>query len=214
MGITEVVFSPDNLIVQPGTHDKAITLLTGQNLVRGSVLGEIKFAAGTPVFSGTGNGTMQNLEPRKKSVVGDYKVECIEAAADGGKFKVETPNGERLADAEVGVAYDNDYIAFEIVDGTTDFVTGDVFTVPIEAHTDAGKHVLSVESAVDGSQVPDCILALDTDASAAEKKTHAYDEAHVNERFLTYGAGHDKDTVKASFRENKVRIFLYDSVAG
>src|SRR5689334_22471340 len=72
------------------------TLLSGQNLVAGAIVGKITVAgAGASAVSGTGNGTfsLDGTTPVLAGAIpGDYKVECIAAAANGGEFAVKDPN--------------------------------------------------------------------------------------------------------------------------
>ena len=205
----------DNLIAGQILHESPITLVLGEDLKRGAVLGEIKFAPGTPVPGGTntGDGVVQNVEARNESLVGNYRIECIEAVVGAGRFKVEAPDGSRLADVEVGIGYDNEFIAFDLVAGAVDFVKGDYFVIPINKHSDAGKYKLSNFSATDGSQIPSMILATDTNALSGDKKSHAYDCGVFNQRALIFGTGHDKDTVAAAFREQHSCMFLEDSIS-
>lgn len=64
-------------------------------------------------------------------IVGDEFVLTVAAAvpANGGLFSVTAPNGTRLADATVGVAYNGTHVKFTIADGATDFVIGDGFNL-------------------------------------------------------------------------------------
>lgn len=77
--------------------------------------------------------------------------------------------------------------------------------------TASGKYTLSLAAAVDGSEVPVAILGQDTDASAADKVTFAYEKGTFNERALTLGAGHTLDSIRAGLRD--LGIFMHDSVA-
>ena len=78
----------------------------------------------------TGDGAMTlDATPYGTGIVpGDYRVECVTAAADGGTFNVIDPLGSVIGQASVGVAYAGP-IKFTIADGATDFAVGDGFTV-------------------------------------------------------------------------------------
>jgi len=81
--------------------------------------------------------------------VGDkFTVAATQADGNDGKFKVVNPNGHRLDDATVGVAYTSDEINFTINDGATDFAIDDEFTVPV-----SNGGVFSVVGP-DGSMMP------------------------------------------------------------
>lgn len=90
-------------------------------------------SAGTPVFTGTGNGTASGEGASTDTINGTYKVTCIDATVSGSEiFKVETPEGVRLADdLTVGVAYSNTHLALTLTDGTTDFIVGDYWEIPM-----------------------------------------------------------------------------------
>jgi hypothetical protein len=72
-------------------------------------------------------------------------------------------------------------------DGSTHFIVGDGFDITVAAGT--GKYILSALAGVDGTQIPDCILAEDTDASLGDKATIAYFNATVNQNALIFGTG-------------------------
>jgi hypothetical protein len=60
---------------------------------------------GTADGGNTGNGTLIQVEPRPSLKKGAYNVECTEAIANGGKFKVVDPDG-----VIVGYAYASKFI--------------------------------------------------------------------------------------------------------
>jgi hypothetical protein len=86
----------------------------------------------------TGDGAPGAVTPGTAAIDGDYLLECVEAQANAGRFKVIDPNGERLDDLTVAVAYSNNHFGLTIADGATDFVVGDKFTITI-APTTAGQ---------------------------------------------------------------------------
>ncbi|HHN72502.1 MAG TPA: head decoration protein [Thermopetrobacter sp.] len=66
--------------------------------------------------------------------------------------------------------------------------------------TASGEYKLSVAAAADGSQTPDAILAEDVDASAGAKAGLAYIRGDFIAEALTYGAGHDADSIRDGLR--------------
>lgn len=72
--------------------------------------------------------------------------------------------------------------------------------------TASGKYVLSAAAAGDGSEVPDVILAEDTDASAADVETIAYERADVNETALVLGAGHTLASIREGLRDKNITL--------
>ncbi len=133
-----------------------VTILAGSGAVRALVLGEVvgkitKGAAAAVADEGnTGQGAAGAVTLGAKAMVGDYTIQCITAATNGGKFAVYDPDGRRLADLSVGTAYVSDHINLTIADGDPDFVVGDLFTVTVAAGS--GKVKALNPSAVDGSQ--------------------------------------------------------------
>jgi hypothetical protein len=134
-------FTPDNLIAGDAdivTED--VLIPSGNNLVRGTVLGRVKQSTpntGTPDGGNTGDGTCTAVTGGGKTIPGVYTIECIAAAANGGTFKVKNPNGDDLGTVEIlggaggtGV-FGSSEINFTLTDGATDFVVGDKFTVTV-----------------------------------------------------------------------------------
>ncbi len=72
--------------------------------------------------------------------------------------------------------------------------------------TATGKYVLSASAAVDGSEDPLGIAVHDADASAADAELLIYTYGDFNERRLTFGAGHDADSVRAALRSLGIHL--------
>lgn len=87
----------------------------------------------TPDGGNTGDGTVDTLSVTGAPVPGDYELECIATAVDGGTFKLTAPDGTLIAD-DIDVtagAQDEGGIGFTINDGATDFAVGDLFTITV-----------------------------------------------------------------------------------
>ena len=76
----------------------------------------------------TGNGAPGALTLAAEVVEGTYTLTCIEAIVNAGRFEVADPNGNRLEDLNIAVAYSNTHFAITIADGAADFIVGDSFT--------------------------------------------------------------------------------------
>lgn len=208
------VFEYDNLIagIDVPALVKAVTLKAGQGtLKRGSVLGLITKALGAVVAgTNTGNGTVGTITMGKDAEIGEYKLICTAAATDGGTFAVYAPDGSRMKDANVGAAYTSSQINFTIADGTADFAANDSFTIPVEAGS--GQAVLVNSAAVDGSQVADSILAVETAVPAAATIVQeAYTAGQFNINALTFGG---TDTYDEHIEMLRVKgIFLSRNVS-
>ncbi len=173
---------------------KSVRIASGENLVAGSVLGKKKLDTIGQAYVGTGDGTMTGLNFDDNTKVGDYIVECVEAIANGGRFKVIDPDGDRLDDAVVGTAYDNESLDFTLNDGSADFIVGDKFTVTVAAPGQS-EYKLAVSTATDGSQKPVVILDDDVDASAgAIDNVLVFVKGTFADKDLTFGSGVTRDS--------------------
>ncbi|EWY36768.1 hypothetical protein N825_25375 [Skermanella stibiiresistens SB22] len=185
-------WSPDDLIA--GEYPRAsetVTIASGADLVAGSVLGQITKGAASVAATGgnTGNGvlTLAATPLGAKAKVGAYVLRCTVAAVNGGTFAVTDPDGYRLADATVGVAYAGPHINFTVADGSADFAVGDTITVTVAAGS--GQYRLATAAALDGSADPVTILAYDAAAATATVRAGIYLTGEFREGRLTLGAG-------------------------
>ena len=113
---------------------EAVTILSGQNLDVGAVLGRVALGIGRasiPAVVGTGNGLMSLVFAGPDVEEGDYVITCKTKVTNAGVFSVVAPSGKALPDATVAVAYISSHINFSIADGSTDFEVGDVFTIVV-----------------------------------------------------------------------------------
>ena len=140
---SSTTYSPDNLIAgEFPLLSKVVTLLSGQNLARGAVLGKITKAGASSAAKGggnTGNGTctVDGTTPVKAGAkTGVYKVRCVEVATNNGIFEVRDPDGfvigGQIIMAAGAGAFDDD-IKFALADGSSDFVVGDGFDITVAA---------------------------------------------------------------------------------
>lgn len=197
-------FSPDDLLAGD-TNDilsEKVTLLLGQNLKRGAVLGKVTIGAinGAAAAGNTGNGALAGVAIAAAGVpkVGIYRVVCVEAVGNSGRFVIEDPDGVIIGQYVVAAAAFNNGIAFTIADGAVDFLAGDSFLITIAAGT--GKYLSSVAAAVDGSQVALRILAQDCDATAADADAMVFRKGTFNDSVLTLGAGQTVASISDSLR--------------
>lgn len=117
-----------------------ITLLSGQSVVDGQVLGKTitagTIAAGTIQTLGTGDGTIGTLSvaANKGAKIGIYRVTFVEPASNLGTFVVEDPYGKLIGTGVVGTAFSKE-IVFTITDGANDFIAGDFFLITVSQLT-------------------------------------------------------------------------------
>lgn len=125
----------------PGLQSRdEITLIAGSGAAKtikvGQVLGKVptgSAVAAAKSGGNTGNGafTVDATTPVLPGAKpGIYRVTCIAAAANGGTFRVEDPDGNVLGDVAVGATFSDD-IRFVIADGAADFIVGDAFDVTV-----------------------------------------------------------------------------------
>lgn len=178
-----------------------ITILSGAGVLKaGAVLGKITYgAATTAAKSGgnTGNGTitMDVTTPILAGArAGIYTARCITAAANGGTFRVEDPDGNVMGDVAVAATFADD-IKFVIADGSTDFIVGDGFDITIAAGS--GKYVAFDPAGVDGRQNARAILFEGCDATSADvRRVVTARSTEVEAAALQWGAGVTTDPQK------------------
>lgn len=186
-----------------GYSRDTITILAGSGVVKAcTVLGRIRTgAASSAAKSGgnTGNGTLTldaSTPVLAGAKAGVYAVRCIVAAANGGTFRVEDPDGQVIGDVPVGATFADD-VKFVIADGTSDFIVGDGFDVTVAAGS--GKHKPSPVSAVDGSDAAVAMNLYEVDATSVDVKVAAITrQAQLNANLLSYDASVDDGTKKAA----------------
>jgi hypothetical protein len=107
-------------------------------------------------------------------LVGDYTLECVEAITNGGRFKLEDPNGALIsnnlimtAGAGAATVFELAGMTFTLTDGATDFVVGDKFALTVDAD---GKLGYYATAGLGGLQVPTHVLTYAITVTGAENK--------------------------------------------
>lgn len=70
--------------------------------------------------------------------------------------------------------------------------------------TATGKYILSASAAVDGSQVPEAILAEDAAALSADVQAVAIFTGEINELAVTLGVGHTLASIRDGLRNKSI----------
>jgi hypothetical protein len=153
---------------------EVVTMLAGQSIQWGEVLGMIK--AGSVPTTGTagtntGGGTCTVVTGGTKTKPGVYTLRCILLVASGGVFSVRDPDGLSLPDAAMG-AYTNDQINFTLTDGAPDFALGDSFTITVPAGSLKCKPINF--AGIDGSADAYGFALYETDTTDTTKRYIAY----------------------------------------
>lgn len=110
------------------------TLITGQDLPAGAVLGRItkqKAAAPIPTIVGTGTGAMTALTFGPDVRTGSYVITLL-ATSSTAAFSVVAPDGTILPNGAVGTAYTSTHLSFLISSAGT-MTLGDSYTVVVTA---------------------------------------------------------------------------------
>lgn len=209
----ETPYSPKHLLASGPYTTRKVTILSGQNLVAGAVIGAIALGAVTvtpgaavSASGGTpGNGSIGTVTADSGAQEGTYQVVIIEPGANVGTFEVIRPDGTLDGTGVVAVAY-NGSINFTLADGATDFVAGDRIPVVVDYAAGSGKYKLSLAAAVDGSETPDMVLAYDADASGGDLEAIAYETANVVAGALTLGTGHTVASIREGLRLKGILI--------
>jgi len=151
---------------------ETVTVLSGQNLAIGTVIGKILYSvqtSGAPAAGNAGGGTVSLVTAGAKVKKGVYTIECLSFTASplDALFSVVDPDGNALPDAELG-AYTNAQINFTIANGSPNIAAGDKWTITV---AEGSGKVKGIDfDAVDGSQNAYGILAEAVNASSGDKK--------------------------------------------
>jgi Bacteriophage lambda head decoration protein D len=158
-----------------------VTVLAGQDLIMGSVIGKIKVGAvPTTGTSGTNTGavTCTGVTGGNKTKVGVYTLRCVTVVASGGVFSVKDPDGEALPEANVAVAYTNPAINFLLNDVGADAALGDTFTITVPVGSGKVKELNL--AGIDGSEDAFGILIAGAGTTVTQKQV-AYTSGGVAE---------------------------------
>jgi hypothetical protein len=130
-------------------NDEIMAFAGADEIAEGTILARTAVATAITITPGTntGDGTCTLASVIAGDVVpavGDYKLECVEAITNGGRFKLEDPSGQLLTTQ-----------FFTLTDGATDFAVADSFTLTTAAD---GKLGLYSPTGLGGLQVPKFVL--------------------------------------------------------
>lgn len=153
-----------------GLSRDAITVISGQNLVAGAVLGKIVIsttAATAVAGANTGNGAMGAITVGAGAQVGVYSLIVNRAVTNAGDFEVIDPQGDVVGIGHVASAFSGGGLAFTLADGATDFAVNDSFAITVGSGS--GKYTEHNAANTNGSQVAAGILFAAVDASLNDK---------------------------------------------
>ena len=209
----ESAFAPKQIVAGGTYTTRKGTILSGENLIAGSVLGAILLAAaatvtpGTPV-SGTGgtvgNGAVGTWTSDDGAMAGTWQLEVTVTGATG-KYKVIRPDGTLDGIGTIGSAY-NGGINGTLADGANDWLVGDIIPIEVSYALASLKYKLSLAAATDGSQTPCFVLAQDCDASDGDTEALFYETGQMVGTGLTLGTGHTINSIREGLRRQGLVI--------
>lgn len=171
MALTEGQHTAEFLVSEAnGARSReVVTIVSGQTIKAGHVLGKITVGAGSsaPFAGNTGDGAMGAITVSAGAKPGAYKLVIIEPGTNVGKFTVEDPDGVIIGTGTVAAAFSAGGLAFTLADGSADFIAGDGFTITVAAGS--GKYKEYNPSNADGSQTAVAIAFDNVDASGGDK---------------------------------------------
>jgi hypothetical protein len=207
--ITPTTIDNASIELQDGEfQDELLTFGAADTFVKGTILArKAVVTAITPVAgANTGNGTCtvaSVVEGPDVPLVGSYVLACVTAVTHGGVFKLTDPNGKIVgtglamtAGAGVATIIEVAGLIFTLTDGSTDFIAGDSFTLPVVAD---GKLVPFNPAGVGGAQKPIAVLTYEVSlADAGNLPIRALVKGRVNKTRLVIDADGDGDNVTAA----------------
>ncbi|NCC03441.1 MAG: head decoration protein [Proteobacteria bacterium] len=185
-----------------------VTVLAGQNLQAGHVLGKVSVgtASSAAASGNTGNGTISAVTVGQGAKAGVYNVTCVEPAANAGTFLVEDPDGVTVGTAHVGAAFTGP-INFTLTDGATDFVSGDRFLVTVTAGS--GKFKEYNPANTDGSEKAVALLLDNVNATAGDEgAVIVARHAEVNAAELVWFTGATDEQKAVGIAQLKEQVIL------
>jgi hypothetical protein len=173
-----------NLTMTPGSTGSTLyrsrhlnfTITDATDFIVGDVFTFVVGTTAPTVIGGTGTGTISALALGPDAKAGNYRVICIEAITNGGRFQVYRggPDGGQAigefllsAGSTNATAFETREISFTITDAT-DFIVGNYFDVCVFNQLALGKVVAWTPATFDGRHVAVGVLYDNVDASLAD----------------------------------------------
>ena len=186
--LTETVRAGECVIsLASGTRSRdAVTVLLGEDLAAGHVIGRVTIGAAVAahVAGGTGNSTFSTIDVYSDALPGVYTLTCTAAT----KFTVTDPNGGLVGLLTLGTVFAGGGLSFTQTAGATPHEAGDLATITIAAGT--GKVREWNPANTDGSQVAAGILIDAVDATSADADGVAITrDAEINSAELFHYSG-------------------------
>jgi hypothetical protein len=169
-----------------------VTIASGQStiLYAGTVLGKIMTgtASASAGSGNAGNGTMGTITVSDGAKAGAYHLVIVEPIANAGTFELFDPCGAYVGKGNVGSAFTAGGLAFTLADGSTDFISGDAFTITVAVGS--GKYTALNLTDGHGAAHAAAVLFVQVDARASDQAAEIIARsAEVDGTKLTWPAG-------------------------
>ena len=166
---------PGEAILSEGMRSisrEKVTIAESQTILANGLISKVSVASGVSItqsFAGTGNGVLTLANPAANTKIkdGTYKVVFVESTTNLGTFEVLDPAGKLVGTGVVGTAF-NKEIKFTIADGSTDFVAGDTFDLPVVTDATDVQWVKFDPAGTDGSELPAGMSLYDATTGSGE----------------------------------------------
>ena len=134
-------------------------------------------AGGTPVIVGTGSGAISGITLGKNAQRGTYRMTLLSTAATAA-IQVVRPDGARIADGKIAVAYTSDDINFTVADGGT-MTVGDYYNVVVAGYTAPECNLWDPTGVTGINEAWGVLLAASDATSAAQDAVAVVREAEI-----------------------------------
>ena len=128
-----------------------------------------------PAVIGTGNGTVSAITLGPDAKPGNYRLEITAAIANGGEFKLTSPDGDIVEQGFIVAGAGGTFVGankrqlnFTLTEGATDFAVADAFNISVFNQLAGGKTVAWDPTTFDGRDDVAGVLYDNVDASAAD----------------------------------------------
>jgi hypothetical protein len=171
-----------NVLLGGWVTAKANIIAAGQNLLKGTVLSELKSAAEAAADAGnTGDGTVGSISVGPLVKKGIYQLIC-----NGSGFNIISPEGEACGFAVADEAFTSRELNLTVTAGAAAFVAGDFFTITVSG---TGKHKMVAADSADGTGTADQVLMLDVDALDADVPSKGWESGEFDAGLLIVAEG-------------------------
>jgi hypothetical protein len=194
-----------NVLLGGWVTAKANIIAAGQNLLKGTVLCEIKSAAEAAADAGnTGDGTVGGISVGPLVKKGIYQLIC-----NGSGFNIISPEGEACGFAVADQPFISRELNLTISAGASAFIAGDFFTITVSG---TGKYRMVAADSADGTGTAEQVLMLDVDATAADVPSKGWESGEFDAALLIVAEGESPADYRDQMRAKS--MIQFETVGG